>query len=152
MEYSLFCLDIEENEILKTCRELGIAITAYSPIGRGILTGTLRSQSDLPENDLRRFLPKYSEQNFTAVNKMIYVLDKIRDERYGPDIPSLAQIALAWLLAQGDDIVPIPGTKRMERIDENLKAADFLLHEREVMQLREAAESVDIVGTRYPEA
>lgn len=148
MEYSLFCLDIEKNEILQTCRELGIAITAYSPIGRGVLSGTFRSQADIPSNDLRRFLPKYSEANFVKIMKLV---EKLVSLGKGKGVTA-AQIALAWLLAQGRDIVPIPGTKRTERIEENIRAATVVLSEETVEELRKIAENMDLQGTRYPEA
>lgn len=147
MEYSLFCLDIERNSILKTCRELGISITAYSPIGRGILSGTFRSQKDIPENDLRRFLPKYSEENFPKIMKLVERLEGLGREKG----VSAAQIALAWLLSQGGDVVPIPGTKSADWMEENLKAADVALTREEVKELRKLAENMDIKGTRYPE-
>ena len=114
IEYSLFCLDIERNSILKTCRELGISITAYSPIGRGVLTGTFRSQKDIPENDIRRFLPKYSEENFPKIMKLVEKLERLGREKN----VSAAQISLAWLLCQGKDVVPIPGTKSPGRMEE----------------------------------
>lgn len=148
MEYSLFCLDIEQNSILSTCRELGIAITAYSPIGRGVLSGTFRSQADIPENDLRRFLPKYSEVNFPKIMKLVEKLGAIGR----PKGATPAQVALAWLLAQGPDIVPIPGTKTPERMEENSQAADVKLSEEDVKSLRTLAEYLDIQGTRYPKA
>lgn len=148
MEYSLFCLDIEQNSILQTCRELGISITAYAPIGRGVLSGTFSSQSDIPENDLRRFLPKYSEENFPKIMKLVNRLEGMGKEKG----VTAAQVALAWLLAQGSDIIPIPGTKSTARMDKNLKAADLVLSESEVKELRFLAENMDIQGTRYPEA
>lgn len=148
MEYSLFCLDIESNSVLQTCRELGISITAYSPIGRGVLSGTFRSQSDIPENDLRRFLPKYSEANFPKIMKLVKRLEGMGREKGA----TAAQIALAWLLAQGGDIVPIPGTKSVERMEENVQAATVVLSEEEVKELRTLAENMDLQGTRYPEA
>lgn len=148
MEYSLFCLDIEANSILSTCRELGISIIAYAPIGRGILSGIFRSQSDLPEQDLRRFLPKYSEENFPKFMKLVVRLEEIGAAKNA----TAAQIALEWLLHQGSDIVPIPGTKNPDRMEENLKAADLVLTEEVVKELRFLAENMDIQGTRYPEA
>lgn len=148
MEYSLFCLNIEKNDILKTCRKLGISITAYSPIGRGVLSGIFRSQKDIPENDLRRFLPKYSEENFPKIMKLVERLEEIG----GAKNATAAQTALGWLLAQGGDIVPIPGTKSSARMEENLKAAELVLTEEEVTELRMLAENMNVKGTRYPEA
>ena len=148
MEHSLFCLDIEKNDILNTCRELGISITAYAPIGRGVLSGSFRSQSDIPENDLRRFLPKYSEENFPKIMKLVDRLESMAKEKDA----TAAQIALAWLLSQGGDVVPIPGTKSPARMEENLKATNVALKEEEIKELRTLAENMDILGTRYPQA
>ncbi|PKX89203.1 aldo/keto reductase [Aspergillus novofumigatus IBT 16806] len=138
VEYSLFALDIDSpaSEILKTCRELGVAIVAFSPIGRGILTGQFQSRADIPEGDLRRMYPKYAEENFPEILKLI----------------TPAKVALAWLLATGPDIVPIPGTKSAARMDENAAAALLQLSDQEVQEIRTLAEKVEIEGTRYPAA
>jgi aryl-alcohol dehydrogenase-like predicted oxidoreductase len=135
MEYSLFTMDIESStsEILKTCRELGITIVAFGPIGRGILTGQFQCHADIPEGDLRRMLPKYSEENF-------------------PSILELVQVALAWLLAQGPEIIPIPGTKSTTKMDENAAAAMLRLSDQEVEMIRTLVERTEIKGTRYPAA
>ncbi|KJK77358.1 hypothetical protein H634G_07097 [Metarhizium anisopliae BRIP 53293] len=149
-EYSLFTLDIEspENSILSTCRELGVALVAFSPVGRGILTGRFRSHRDIPEGDLRRFYPKYTEGNFAEIMKLVGgVEDVARDRGSTP-----AQVALAWLLAQGPDVIVIPGTKSACRMDENAGAAVLRLSGEEVRGLRDLAERVDIKGTRYPAA
>lgn len=152
MEYSLFTLDIESprSEILRTCRELGVAVVAYSPVGRGILTGRFQSHADIPAGDLRRMLPKYSEENFPQIMALVRGLEDVA-ARNGHGCTA-AQVALAWLLAQGPDIVPIPGTKSRARIDENTASARIRLSEREVQEIRALAERVDIKGARYPAA
>lgn len=152
MEYSLFTLDIESSTsaILKTCRELGVTVVAYSPIGRGVLTGQFRSHADLPEHDLRRFLPKYSEENFPMILNLVRRLEAVGNAHGSSVTP--AQVALAWLLAQGPEIIPIPGTKSMGRMDENAASASLTLSEQEVQEIRTLAESLGIEGTRYPAA
>jgi aryl-alcohol dehydrogenase-like predicted oxidoreductase len=150
MEYSLLTLDIESStsEILKTCRELGVTIVAFSPVGRGVLTGQFRSHTDIPENDLRRHLPKYSEENFTKILELVQGLkDVARTHGSTP-----GQVTLAWLLAQGPDIIPIPGTKSPAKLDENAASALLQLSVQEVQDIRILAERTDIKGTRYPAA
>ncbi|KAL2869055.1 Aldo/keto reductase [Aspergillus lucknowensis] len=150
VEYSLFTLDIEspESELLKTARELGITVVAFSPIGRGILSGQFRARADLPAGDLRTFYPKYAEDNFPEIMKLVRGLDSIaRGHECTP-----AQVALAWLLAQGPDIIPIPGTKSAAKMEENAAAARVELSEEEVQEIRTLAERADIHGTRYPAA
>ncbi|KAL5365144.1 NADP-dependent oxidoreductase domain-containing protein [Aspergillus floccosus] len=150
MEYSLFCLDIEEStsEILKTCRELGVTVVAYSPIGRGVLTGQFQSYADIPEGDLRRVYPKYAEANFPNIMALVQGLKKVADAHGSTP----AQVALAWLLAQGEDIIPIPGTKSTARMDENAASARIRLSEQEVRDIRALAEQTKVEGTRYPAA
>jgi aryl-alcohol dehydrogenase-like predicted oxidoreductase len=150
MEYSLFTLDIESStsEILKTCRELGVTVVAYSPVGRGVLTGQFQSHNDIPEGDLRRMLPKYSEENFPKILELIQKLKEVAKAHESTP----AQVALAWLLAQGEDIIPIPGTKSAAKMDENAAAALLRLSHQEVQEIRALAERMDIKGTRYPAA
>ncbi|RMJ23289.1 reductase [Aspergillus sp. HF37] len=150
MEYSLFTLDIESpgSGILQTCRELGVTVVAYSPVGRGVLTGRFQSHADIPAGDLRRMLPKYSEENFPQVMQLVRGLEDAASAHGCTP----AQVALAWLLAQGPDIVPIPGTKSGAKVDENAAAARIRLSEEEVQEIRALAERVDIKGTRYPAA
>lgn len=107
VEYSPWALDIESKEIdlLRTCRELGVAVVAYSPIGRGMLSGTLRSPDDLPEGDFRKFSPRFSKENFPKNLKLVDEIVKIAEAKGCTS----TQLALAWLMAQGDDIIPIPG-------------------------------------------
>jgi aryl-alcohol dehydrogenase-like predicted oxidoreductase len=148
MEYSLFTLDIESStsDVLKTCRELGVTVVAYSPVGRGALTGQFQSHTDIPEGDLRRMLPKYSEENFP---KVLELVQKLKDVANVHD-STTAQVALAWLLAQGEDIIPIPGTKSAAKMDENAAAALLQLSHQEAQEIRALGERMDIKGTRYP--
>ncbi|KAB8230901.1 NADP-dependent oxidoreductase domain-containing protein [Aspergillus alliaceus] len=150
VEYSLFTLDVESSasETLSTCRELGIAIVAFSPIGRGILTGNFQSRADIPEGDLRRMYPKYAAVNFPEILKLVQALKDVANA-HGT---TPAQVALAWLLANGPDIIPIPGTKSAARMDENAASALLQLSEEEVQEIRTLAEKVEIEGTRYPAA
>jgi aryl-alcohol dehydrogenase-like predicted oxidoreductase len=147
MEYSLFRLDIESSssDILRTCRELGVAIVAFSPIGRGILSGQFQSHEDIPPGDLRRMLPKYSEENFPQILKLVQCLQEVAISHGSTP----AQVALAWLLAQGPDIIPIPGTKSTARMDENAASALLQLNEQEVQAIRNLAREIEIKGTQY---
>ncbi len=146
-EYSLFTRDVED-EVLPVVRELGIGFVPYSPLGRGFLTGRWRSMEDLPENDTRagRF-PRFSEENF---KKNVELADRVREIAEEKGITP-GQLALAWLLAQGDDIVPIPGTKRRERLEENAKAADVELTDEDLRRIEEALPKGSASGERYGE-
>ncbi|KAJ6014934.1 hypothetical protein N7540_009525 [Penicillium herquei] len=147
MEYSLFNLDIESG-ILETCRELGITIVAYCPIGRGILTGQFQSLADIPENDLRRALPKFSEENFPKLMEIVRKLEEIAAVHGVKP----AHVALAWLLAQGPDIIPIPGTKSTDKMDENLASSLLTLSDDEVQEIRDLVKRTEIQGTQYSAA
>lgn len=142
-EYSLWERGVED-DILPVCRELGIGFVPYSPLGRGFLTGQIRSRDDLPADDWRRNDPRYSEEHFGA---NLLVVDAIRAVAEARGI-SLAQVALAWLLAQGSDIVPIPGVKRRATMEDSVAAADLELTPDEVAQLS-AAQTAQ--GKRYRE-
>ncbi len=146
-EYSLWERDIEE-DILPTCRELGIGFIPYSPLGRGFLAGTIRSLDDLPENDWRRNDPRYQGDNFAANLKVVDAIAQVGDKHNA----SNAQIALAWLLAQGDDIVPIPGFKRRVTMEDSAKAADIALDAADLAALDSAAPRGGTAGPRYGEA
>jgi aryl-alcohol dehydrogenase-like predicted oxidoreductase len=145
-EYSLWERDIED-EILPTCRDLGIGFVPYSPLGRGFLTGSIRSLDDLPENDWRRQDPRYQGENFAANLKLVDVVAEVA-AKHGA---SNAQIALAWLLAQGDDIVPIPGFKRRATLGDSAKAADIQLDGDDLAKLEAAAPRGGTAGPRYGE-
>jgi aryl-alcohol dehydrogenase-like predicted oxidoreductase len=144
-EYSLWSRE-PEDEILPTCRELGIGFVAYSPLGRGFLTGAIQSIDDLDEDDYRRFSPRFQGENFQRNLDLVTTISELAaDKAVTP-----AQLALAWVLSQGEDIVPIPGTKRRARLEENAAAVDVVLSDDE---LREIAEALpEAAGLRYPEA
>ncbi|KAK3072394.1 hypothetical protein LTR53_006887 [Teratosphaeriaceae sp. CCFEE 6253] len=150
IEYSPFSLDIESEQIglLKTCRELGCAVVAYSPIGRGMLGGSIRSPADFEEGDFRTFAPRFSEENFPKNLKLVDQITEIAKKR--DSTPS--QLTLAWLLAQGDDIFPIPGTTNLQRLDENLGALQLKLSKDEEQEIRRAIEAAEPAGGRYPES
>jgi aryl-alcohol dehydrogenase-like predicted oxidoreductase len=162
MEYSLFTLDIESSKsssspsesILSTARTLGTQIVAFSPIGRGILSGSFPTHASLPPNDLRTMYPKYAESNFAAIMQLVHGIEDVA-RSLGEDVTA-AQVALAWVLAQG--VVVIPGTKDPRRMEENMAAGRVLalLRGREgaVEGLRKLAEGLrgGIVGERYPAA
>ena len=145
-EYSLWERDIEE-DILRVCREHGVGFVPYSPLGRGFLTGSIKSRADLAANDWRLNDPRYSEENFAANMQMVDVLRGIAEAH---DV-SPAQIALAWLLAQGDDIVPIPGSKRRVTMEDSIAAADVTLSASDLELIQKAAPRGGTAGPRYGE-
>ncbi|KAJ7193065.1 NADP-dependent oxidoreductase domain-containing protein [Mycena pura] len=149
VEYSPFMLDIEDPKVdlLNTARELGVKIVAYSPLGRGLLTGQYKSPDDFVPDDFRRMLPRYSAANFPNVLKIATALKAI-GAKYGA---TAGQAALAWLLSQGDDVIPIPGTKKMKYLAENICARDFALSPADVQAVRDVAAAADAAqGARYP--
>lgn len=150
IEYSPFSLDIETPEIdlLRTCRELGVAIICYSPIGRGMITGTLRSPKDFEEGDFRKFAPRFSEENFSKNLELVDHIGAIAKKKG----VTASQLTLAWILAQGDDFIPIPGTTRIDRLEENLGAMKITLTQEEEKEFRDACEKATVSGGRYPEA
>jgi len=150
IEYSPFSLDIENPQIalLKTARELGTAIVCYSPIGRGMLGGQIRSPADFEEGDFRKFAPRFSEENFP---KNLKLVDRITELAKKKNVTA-SQLTLAWLLAQGDDIFPIPGTTNLSRLEENLGALKIKLSAEEEQEIRQAAQAAEPAGSRYPEA
>jgi aryl-alcohol dehydrogenase-like predicted oxidoreductase len=143
-EYSLWERDVEDG-VLPACRELGIGFVPYSPLGRGFLAGQIRSRADLPADDWRHNDPRYSEENFGANLKIVDAIRAVA-ERHGV---SLARIALAWLLAQGDDIVPIPGVKRRATLEDSAAAVDIELSARDLADLQAAAPPGVAAGQRY---
>ncbi|MDB5085667.1 MAG: Auxin-induced protein [Bacilli bacterium] len=145
-EYSLWSRDVED-EILPTCRELGIGFVPYSPLGRGFLTGQIKKFEDLAEDDYRRFSPRFQGENF---NKNLELVDRIEQMAKEKNC-SPSQLALAWLLAQGDDIVPIPGTKRRKYLEENIGAISVKLTAEDLEQINRIAPQGVAAGTRYPE-
>jgi aryl-alcohol dehydrogenase-like predicted oxidoreductase len=145
-EYSLWTRDVEE-EILPACRSLGITLVPFSPLGRGFLTGRFRSPSDIPEGDSRRATPRFQGGNFERNLELVKALEALAADRKCTP----AQLALAWLLAQGEDIVPIPGSKRLSRLEENAGAVDVVLTSDDLLALDRIAPQGIAAGDRYPE-
>ncbi|WP_373490774.1 aldo/keto reductase [Parasphingorhabdus sp.] len=145
-EYSLWERGIEE-DILPVCQDLGIGFVPYSPLGRGFLTGQISSRDDLPEDDYRRNDPRYSEENFAQNMKLVEVVRTVAARHHC----SPAQIALAWLLTQGDFIVPIPGSKRRATLEDSMAAVDIRLTEADLDELETAAPVGGTAGPRYGE-
>ncbi|KAH0828816.1 NADP-dependent oxidoreductase domain-containing protein [Lanmaoa asiatica] len=164
LEYSPFELDLERNDVMKTSRELGIKIIAYSPLGRGLLTGRYKSPDDFEEGDFRRAIPRFSKENFPKILNVVEELQAVGKEYNA----TAGQIALAWLLAQGEDVIPIPGTKKSrcmqnlnfrhasnwntheQYLEENLAAARIKLSPEAVQKVRAIAEEAVWDGGRYP--
>jgi aryl-alcohol dehydrogenase-like predicted oxidoreductase len=143
-EYSLWSRD-PEDAILPTVRELGIGFVAYSPLGRGFLTGAIKTVDDLPEDDFRRHSPRFQGDNFAQNVALVERVEEIaREKGVTP-----GQLALAWVLAQGEDVVPIPGTKRVAYLEENVAAADIELTPEDLARIDEAAPSGAAAGDRY---
>jgi aryl-alcohol dehydrogenase-like predicted oxidoreductase len=145
-EYSLWSRDVED-EILGTCEALGIGFVAYSPLGRGFLSGAITSPDDLDESDWRRNMPRFAGENFQLNLRLAERITEMAEAK--GCTPS--QLALAWVLLQGRDIVPIPGTRRASRIDENAAAAGIALSADELATIDEVIPRDLVVGTRYPE-
>lgn len=153
MEYSPFVLDIEGptgTDILATCRELGIAIVCYSPLGRGLLTSTFSNGEPLSdETDMRQAVfPRLMEKNREANIKLVNEFKAFANKKGC----TTSQLSIAWLLKQGDDIVPIPGTKKMKYLEENWGALDVHLTDDEEAEIRKFVESAELVGGRVPDA
>ncbi len=146
-EYSLWSREVED-EILPTVRELGIGFVAYSPLGRGFLTGQFKSIDDLPADDYRRHAPRFQGENF---QKNLELVTKV-EELAAVKGCTPSQLALAWLLAQGDDVVPIPGTKRLKYLDENLAAVDLRLTPEELAEIDAVLPPNSVAGARYQAA
>jgi aryl-alcohol dehydrogenase-like predicted oxidoreductase len=143
-EYSLWSRD-PGDEILPTCRELGIGFVAYSPLGRGFLTGAIQSVDDLAQDDYRRSSPRFQGENFDRNLELVGTIEELAANK----AVTPAQLALAWVLAQGEDIVPIPGTKRRARLEENAAAVDVELSDDELREIADALPEAS--GERYPE-
>jgi len=146
-EYSLWTRDVEGG-VLDTLRELGIGFVAYSPLGRGFLTGQIRSMSDLPEDDWRRTNPRFQEE---ALQENLQLADRVRELAADRGVTP-AQLALAWVMAKGDDIVPIPGTKSPGRLEENAAAVQVELSPEDMEELDDAISADSVSGNRYPDA
>jgi len=146
-EYSLWSRE-PEDEIIPTCRELGIGFVPYSPLGRGFLTGEIKSFDDLASDDFRRMSPRFQGENF---EKNLVLVDKIKQLAVEKGCTA-SQLALAWVMAQGEDIFPIPGTKRVKYLEENIGAADITLSADELAEINTIAPKNVATGTRYPAA
>jgi len=147
VEYSLFSLDIEREEIglKKACDEFGVAIVAYSPLGRGLLTGKYKSRSDFKEGDWRLNQPRFSEENFSKnLELVVAVVNLAKKKGCTP-----GQLALAWLVNQGENVIPIPGTKHLKYLEENLGALKVEFTKEELSEIREIAEKAEVKGERY---
>jgi len=145
-EYSLWTRD-PEAEVLGVCREIGIGFVPYSPLGRGFLTGKIRRFEDLPEDDYRRSSPRFQGENFQRNLDLVKRVEEIAREKKC----TLAQLALAWVLAQGDDIVPIPGTKRRRYLQENVGALNVELTSADLARIEQVAPEHAFAGKRYPD-
>jgi aryl-alcohol dehydrogenase-like predicted oxidoreductase len=145
-EYSLWSRD-PEDEILPTCRELGLSFVAYSPLGRGFLTGRFKSADDLGPEDWRRNSPRFQGENFTRNLQLVRCVEQMASEKGC----KASQLALAWVLAQGEDVVPIPGTTRRAHLEENVAALELTLSPEDLARLNEVAPKGATAGERYPE-
>lgn len=149
IEYSPFTLDIENasgTNLLATCRELGVATVAYSPLGRGVLTGQYKSAEDFGPGDWRRNMPRFSAENFPKNLELVDKLSAIAKMKGC----TTGQLTLAWLMEQGPDVIPIPGTKKAKYLEENLGSLRVVLSEGEAGEIREAVEGCVTSGDRYP--
>ncbi|HEY0658148.1 MAG TPA: aldo/keto reductase, partial [Pyrinomonadaceae bacterium] len=146
-EYSLWTRDIEDNDILATCRELGIGFVPYSPLGRGFLSGEIKKFEDLAEDDYRRHSPRFQRENFDKNLQLVQKIEEIAKEKG----VTTSQLALAWVLAQGQDIVPIPGTKRRKYLEQNAEAAEIILSQEELAAIEDVFPKDAASGLRYPE-
>jgi aryl-alcohol dehydrogenase-like predicted oxidoreductase len=146
-EYSLWTRGPETNGILQACEELGIGFVPYSPLGKGFLTGAMTKDTEIAENDFRRILPRFTPEAMAANQALVDLLKRIAARKRATP----AQIALAWLLAQKPWIVPIPGTTKLHRLEENLGAANIALDADDLAEIERAATAITIEGERYPE-
>jgi aryl-alcohol dehydrogenase-like predicted oxidoreductase len=145
-EYSLWTRDVE-SEVLPACLDLGIGFVPFSPLGRGFLTGQIKNPEDFPEGDMRRHLPRFQGENFQKNIELVRQIEKIAGEKGCTP----AQLALAWVLAQGDTIVPIPGTKRRKYLEENIGALEVELSAADLQRINETMPQEAIAGARYSE-
>jgi aryl-alcohol dehydrogenase-like predicted oxidoreductase len=146
-EYSLWTRDVEENGVLEACRELNIGFVPYSPLGRGFLSGEIKKFDDLEADDWRRTNPRFQGENFEKNLQLVEKLEEIAKEK---DVTA-SQLALAWVLAQGEDVVPIPGTKRVKYLEQNAAAADIILSAEELAAIEDVFPKDAAAGLRYPE-
>jgi aryl-alcohol dehydrogenase-like predicted oxidoreductase len=144
-EYSLWSREVETNGVLATCRELGITFVPYSPLGRGFLTGAIQKLEDLDPTDWRRTNPRFGEKALQANLKLVETVKELASEKRGTP----AQLALAWVLAQGNDLVPIPGTKRVRYLEENMGAFSVKLTESDLKEISARLAQIEVFGERY---
>jgi aryl-alcohol dehydrogenase-like predicted oxidoreductase len=144
-EYSLWTRDVEENDVLRTVGELGIGFVSYSPLGRGMLTGQIKRFEDLADDDFRRRNPRFQGENFAKNLELVRVVERMASDKG----VTPGQLALAWVMAQGDDIVPIPGTKHVKYLEENAVAADVVLSPADISRIDAVFPVGAAVGTRY---
>jgi aryl-alcohol dehydrogenase-like predicted oxidoreductase len=145
-EYSLWSRD-PEDELLPLCRELGVGFVAYSPLGRGFLAGKIKRFEDLAPDDYRRNSPRYQGENFKRNLELVQRIEKLATGKHC----TASQLALAWVLSQGNDIVPIPGTKRRKYLEENVAALKIQLTAADLSQITQASPKGAVAGSRYPE-
>jgi pyridoxine 4-dehydrogenase len=144
IEYSLWSIEAKHNGVLSTCKELGIAVIAYSPLGRGILTGKWTKPEDIPPM-LRQRYPRYSDENFETNSKFVHFLNEMA-QRKGV---TAAQLAINWILTEGDHIIPIPGATALSRVKENMGASEVKLTKEELKEINQFVEKAEVKGTRY---
>jgi aryl-alcohol dehydrogenase-like predicted oxidoreductase len=144
-EYSLWSRDVETNGVLATCRELGIAFVPYSPLGRGFLTGAIQKLEDLDASDWRRTNPRFGEKALQANLKLAETVKELAGKKGSTP----AQLALAWVLAQGKDLIPIPGTKRVRYLEDNMGALSVKLTESDLKEIGARLAQIEVVGERY---
>jgi aryl-alcohol dehydrogenase-like predicted oxidoreductase len=147
MEYSLWTRDAEDG-VLDVCRELGIGFVAYSPLGRGFLSGEFKSWEDIPDGDYRKHHPRFTGENFKKNLELVEKIKTLAEKK----ACSASQLAIAWVLAQGEDVVPIPGTKRRKYLEQNLGALEIRLTPEELREIEAIAPKGVAAGTRYPES
>lgn len=148
LEFSPFSMEPEEEGILEVCRELGVAIVAYSPLGRGFLTGSIRSPKDFEEGDFRTFAPRFNDENFHKNLELVDTLKAIADKKGC----TAGQLTLAWLMGSDPLVFPIPGTTRIKNFDENMGALKVNISKEEDAEIRKAIKNAEVAGGRYPEA
>lgn len=144
-EYSLWTRDVETNGVLDTVRRLGIGFVPYSPLGRGFLTGAIKSPDDFEDGDFRKVNPRFTGENFKNNLRIVEALNKLAADKG----TTASQLALAWVLAKGEDLVPIPGTKRRKFLEENVKAVDIILSHAEVEEIDNVFPAETAAGSRY---
>ena len=147
-EYSLWTRDVEDNGVLETCRDLGIGFVPYSPLGRGFLSGEIKRFEDLAEDDYRRQSPRFQGENFQKNLDLVKKVEEIAKEKN----ITTSQLALAWVLAQGQDLVPIPGTKRRKYLEQNAAATEIILSQEDLARIEDVFPKDAVSGLRYPEA